>query len=405
MGGRVSAPILITGFVLCAASLTARGAIVSGRVIRANGGNPVANADLDFDIAATGTRIATAGDSTDGNGRFAVSVPDDTYNIHFNPPFADRLVARTRFAVHATGNINLGDIALEPGVVVSGRVVRTNGTGVPDADLDADDSFTGERIPTPGDNADATGFFQIVVPQRTLDFTAEPPKTSRLVSVRLLGVNVTSDMNLGSIIVPEGFLVSGRVTGVGGAPISRAEIQLFDSATGARIPAADDESDSSGNFSVVSPPGTIDARVEAPLGSGVSHGESLGLNVSSDRTVNFSLSQTPVSGDIEGTGRLAVPGGRLSYTVGIRVNTSSAQSVRVVIAARDPRGGPQHTILGPVPRTLPGFFGPRTVALTLRIPGAVPPRLRGVPIELDLSVFDGSGQTLEDSDRFQFRIP
>ena len=48
------------------------------------------------------------------------------------------------------------------------------------ADVDVDDSSTGERIPTSGDDSDGSGAFSVVVPTGTFDLSLEPVLADRL---------------------------------------------------------------------------------------------------------------------------------------------------------------------------------------------------------------------------------
>jgi hypothetical protein len=127
--------------------------------------SPVINADTDVINATTGIKLYTPGDNTGSDGRFDVVVPVGTYHVEIEPPIAAQLVAKRISNVVVSGAKNLGDIVLEKGVFLSGRVRNAVGVGIAGVDVDVVSARTGAEVITPSDNTDANGNFIVVVPE------------------------------------------------------------------------------------------------------------------------------------------------------------------------------------------------------------------------------------------------
>ncbi len=82
------------------------GAVLSGTV-RNSGGQPLANVDIDVDLAGTATSVVTCNDNTNGSGFYSVIVPFTTIDVRFTPNFS--LPYGTAFSqnVVITGNRTL----------------------------------------------------------------------------------------------------------------------------------------------------------------------------------------------------------------------------------------------------------------------------------------------------------
>ena len=225
---------LLTAVLLGFTSL-APAATLTGRVVGPTG-TPVSTVDIDVESAATGVALATPGDNTNARGVFSFTVPAGTYNIALLPPFAARLADRKIFSLTVSEpTTNLGDVRLARGHLVTGRVVGPGGVAVRAVDMDAEDSFTGKRVPTHSDHSDLTGQFSFLVPAGTHDFEVLPSKASRHAARVLTGVEVTGDINLGTIQVERGFLVSGQVRRAAGG-VADVDIDVIDAASGELIP-------------------------------------------------------------------------------------------------------------------------------------------------------------------------
>ncbi|MBI1852176.1 MAG: hypothetical protein HYR85_17690 [Planctomycetes bacterium] len=253
--------------ILTSVSIAAdgRAAILSGRVT--DGVNGVFDVNLNVFDSASQTQIPTSADHTDANGFFAFTVPTGTFDIHVIPPITDRLVGVNQRSVVISGDTNLGTIVTQPGFILSGTVQDSGALPVDAVDIDVIDPVDGTTIYTPGDNTDATGFVDVVVPAGTWDVAIDPPTSLFLVARVLPGIAVSGDTSFGTVTVQNGFALSGNVAGPGNAPVVGADIDVRDSFSGASVRLNNDNTDSLGNFSVIVPPGSLDVAVQPVVAS------------------------------------------------------------------------------------------------------------------------------------------
>ncbi len=379
-------------------------AILSG-VVRDPAGLGVGGVDLDILDAATGMKISTANDTTDPDGTFDIVVPVGLYHVVFNVPQVKRLVSlRIRNIDIVEPSTDVGDIPLVSGVRLAGRVARaSNGSFVFDADLDVDDSFTGDRVITPDDNSDAAGNFSVIVPLGVHDITVEPSLSDILVSERVLAVSVTGDMDLGTISLQGGFLVSGTVT-QGGPPIEGVEVDAFSSIDGGRIPTPGGDSNNVGFYSIVLPVGDHTVKASPPLGSGRAHVLLLGVMVSGPTNLDIDLPSTPISVAVGSTGSVVDRGGFFRPEVFLLNNTAGPVEIRAIVAVTLPRSGATSEVLPPVQRMIPPTVFPLSGIARIRIPANLNPRLLGLPLHFVTTVLDPSSGQVRDTDRIEFRI-
>jgi hypothetical protein len=227
-------------------------------------GNPVEDADLDFDDAVTGERLPTPGDNTDSSGFYQLFVLPGVYHISFAPPPNSNLVGKRFYNVNLPAGAQLElNVTLDFGKIISGTVKDEQNNPVGGVDLDADNLTTGRRIYTPNDNSDSlTGAYWIVV----------PPDFYRL------RFNVTLN-----IILEEGFLLSGIVSDTSNQGVDSISIDLRDQVTGDKIFVANNKTDSTGSYAVAVPGGLFQLRFEPPRGS---------------RYVGAAIDSFAISGDI-----------------------------------------------------------------------------------------------------------
>jgi len=228
-------------------------------------GNPVPDADLDFDNAITGERIPTPGDNTDPSGFYALWVPNGIYNISYAPPPGTHLLGYQIFDVSLSGSDVQIDVVLNLGKVLSGNA-SANGLPLANVDLDADHLVTGQRIYTPNDATDSLGNYWIVVPAGEYRIRYQPPAGSRWLPIQLDTVSILTDRVL-DVTFSEGWVLNGHVTDGFSAGIDSIAVDLRDMATGAKIYLTNNESDSTGWYNVAVPPGLFQLRYVPPLGS------------------------------------------------------------------------------------------------------------------------------------------
>ena len=235
------------------------GFLLSGTVT-GPGGTPVVNGDIDVEDSFTGVKLYTPGDNTDVNGHYQVRVPGGTFNISVAALVTEHLVPEIINNVVINGNATV-NFALEAGYIVSGAVRNSLANPVPDADIDVRIPVTGERLFTPSDNTDQSGFYQVVIPAGTYDFDFKPPVVPPyLAPLRQRNIVVSADRTLDAT-VPNGFLVSGQVNSFRGVGVSGVNIDAKDSIN-LDVPLVGDNTAPNGSFSMVMATGLYDIEIE-----------------------------------------------------------------------------------------------------------------------------------------------
>ena len=245
------------------------GVVVSGRTVTASR-SPLSGIDLDFFIAGTTTKIYTPHDNSDATGRFSVVVVPGTYDVRFHPPSTTTYAAKRLKGIAVSGDLSLGDVAIEQGLVVTGTVTE-QATGLPvvNADLDFFDFYTREKAETLPDNTDLNGNYSVVVPPRLYDVDAVPPAVSPLATGRISRVSITANMSGLNFALGDAVLAAGRIVDTFFQPVAGVDLNFFDSSTGLRQIVSRDNSALDGMFGVYVPPGTYDIEFVPPATAGL----------------------------------------------------------------------------------------------------------------------------------------
>ncbi|OLC55720.1 MAG: hypothetical protein AUH92_01545 [Acidobacteria bacterium 13_1_40CM_4_69_4] len=240
------------------------GFLVTGRNITVTGA-PIPNVDLGFYVAGSSTnKIFVGHHHTDSAGNFAVVVVPGSYDVRFEPATTD-LAARRLFGIGVTGDRSLGDVLLELGFVVSGQVTDSTGAPVYLADLNFFDVYTGLKSDTPHDNTDANGNYSVVVPPRTYNVNFIPPAGALLATVRVPNVVITASRSGFNAVLPDAFAVSGFVRNSSGQIVPAVDLNFYVSGTTTRQIVSRDNTDTTGFYSVLVPPGTYDIVFTPPV--------------------------------------------------------------------------------------------------------------------------------------------
>jgi hypothetical protein len=239
--------------------------MVSGTVLRADSGGAAADVDLDFRDLRTRVKIYLPGDNTDSSGHFLVAVPEGIYEVTFDGPDPSvtglpQLAPAVIHEVSVTADLELPLLTMVLGHAVSGELLDGKGDGIAGASLRFRLAGTTTRVHAHPDSTDAAGHYRVIVPAATYDIDLRPPQGHASVAGRRANVVVTGDALLGTDILEEGWLVSGRVTDPDALPLWRVDLDFDLAATGAAIPLAWDETGVDGAYGVRVPSGIYDIQ-------------------------------------------------------------------------------------------------------------------------------------------------
>lgn len=242
--------------------------------------------DLNLYDQFTGEQLDITGDNTDFDGHYDIFVPDGIYRIVYRPVFGERYVPVELSYVEVTADITI-DVVLKGGYFVSGTVTGPGGP-VAGADLDAEDSETGESIYMQGDNTDTEGFYHITVPPGIFDISVEPPESSNLAPAIVYDVSVLGDLTL-HFSLETGYQVYGNVSGPTGSGVADADINVEDSDTGEKLYTPGDDTDESGNYQVIVPAGNYNIYVVPQIDDRIAPAIEYDVFVLGDFLLNFNL--------------------------------------------------------------------------------------------------------------------
>ena len=258
-------PLVRAALCLALFPLCAHAQILSGQVLDATG-QPVPNVDIDLENLGSGGDPDLMDDFTDVNGFFSFLVPPGFYDIRFVPPVpptTTHLIA-TMEAVTIVGDLNVGQVTLPPGYGLTGRALGPTGLALPGVDLDITELATGEDLFLISDNTNAFGVFNIAVPQGPFELQLDAtPVLGQTVVSQALELDLSGNTNLGDIVFPQGFFLSGRVVTPAGVGLANVDIDAVGS-DGVDVYTPKDNTDALGFFQVVVPADTIDVEACPP---------------------------------------------------------------------------------------------------------------------------------------------
>ena len=134
---------------------------------------------------------------------------------------------------------------------IAGRVVDSNGIGVPNVDIDVESNGGGGDPDVSQDFTDANGnFVTTVTPAGIYDivFTPPSPPVTTHLRTRLEARAVVGATNLGTIALPPGYSISGRVLNTNGLPVNNVDLDVKNADTGVTLETANDTTNALGNF-------------------------------------------------------------------------------------------------------------------------------------------------------------
>jgi protocatechuate 3,4-dioxygenase beta subunit len=245
-----------------------RGWVVSGRVVREGDLVPVRFTDIDFEDPANARRLPATDDAAGLDGHFAATVREGEVHVFLIPPLGFPLAPTARWHVTVDQDIDLGDVVLVPGVVLSGTIEDPGGSPVPDADLDLFLPGTCDRYPLASGGTNGSGAFSMRIEPDTWDLVVNPPAGAAVPANRFESLPVESDslITLRLDALPPPVAVSGVVTDEAGDPVTGATI-VGTPETGALPWEA--VTDAAGAYSALAGPGRHRIEISPPPGRGL----------------------------------------------------------------------------------------------------------------------------------------
>lgn len=293
---------------------------VGGRVT-GPGGVGIPDVDLDVDDLISGERLVILDDNTDVDGDWVLELDQGLYQITFTPLASTGLAPHVISRVEVITTIRNLDVQLVQGVSLNGRVTNLSGNGVVDVDLDVIHPATRAKLPTPSDNTNAFGFYDVIVPPGTYDIVFTPPVATRLLPKKLSGVDLTLTQTVDTVLQP-GVAFTGTVSAAGGGPAQGVDIDVVDAATREGLLLAGDKTDAAGQFTVIVPPGTYDVGVDAPVTTRLVSRVVEDVVITADFSGTYPL--TPgflVSGKVTGAGSVVVEGADVDLQIASTLET------------------------------------------------------------------------------------
>ena len=268
------------------------GHALSGRVIGPAGfGVPDVNLDV---LDASGSNLTITHDFTDATGHFSLAVPAGVLTVRLDPSgVVGQTLAPREFQQPVSGSLNLGDVPMQQGFLVSGFVKRANLTGVLDVDLDVFDTATQLKLFTPSDTTTGTGSFLLVLPAGQFDVKFSPPFSQLLVSAELAALQVAGNLNLGNVILQSGVVLSGTVQAFNGLKYPDVDVDVRIASTGAAVPLSNDNTSALGTYQVVVPTGTLNVRFTPPYALPLASQFVNGVVVAANKVQNGTLPSCP----------------------------------------------------------------------------------------------------------------
>ncbi len=257
-------------FLVSPRILDAQSWVISGAVTD-TAGSPIAGADIDIAPSGGGLDLSLSGDATGVDGTFSLTILDVVlsgfYDIQINPPVGSQYIGIELPGFFLSGSTDLGAFVLLIGWNLSGHVADESGLALEGIDLELSDA-NGVEIAVQNDDTDALGNYSIVVPEGTWDvvFRQPTPGPVSYVAVLVPAVDLAADVVLPDIVMQVGYALTGHVEDATGSPVSGVDVDLHDAATDASIHTEDDNSNASGDFSVVAPAGALSLLVRPPPG-------------------------------------------------------------------------------------------------------------------------------------------
>jgi hypothetical protein len=263
---------------------------ITGNVLKTNG-QPVWPCNIDIVNRQTGQPVIVPGETTLVNGHYNLILPDGRYDVTFNPGPTSHTFNGFARDTRVQGNTVTVNQSLPPGFYFKGKVTSTTGTPLALVDFRFKDALG--NLATAQDNGSkADGTFNALVPPGVYTAEIVPAIADHKVPIEMLSQNLNADINLGTVAVPDGFILTCTVTDASQFPITGARIIVRNPLTQSRFFTPTNNTSGTGVAQVVLPPGAWNVIADPPPGSETTLATltQYSWNVAADATLpNFAL--------------------------------------------------------------------------------------------------------------------
>jgi Carboxypeptidase regulatory-like domain len=254
---KTSTRLSLLPLILAVLPATARADFLDGQVLNGQG-QGVPNVNINIYNLGSGGQPPIQNDGTDANGFFHVTVPAGTYDVEFRPPqppLSNGLITMVT-PVTILGTTNIGQVTLTQGAALSGHVVNAAGAAVPGVNFDVLDA-AGNNIELQYDTTDALGNFAFASPLGAVRLRFDTtPVIGQTVAPLELPLDLSGDLNLGTIQLAQGFVVTAIVHRPGGQAVDNCDLDCQDQLSGETLYTPSDNTNSSGLVDTIVPAGT-----------------------------------------------------------------------------------------------------------------------------------------------------
>lgn len=260
------------------------GKYVAGRVIGTDLA-PVAAANIKFVTSAGATPVNVQDSATNPDGTFNSLVDAGVWNIEVIPPTLTRKVPVVFLNSNATVDLNLGDITVVNGALMTCSVSDPTLFPISGAKLTVRTVPGRDKVFIPTNNTNVSGVVSAMLPPGTYDFIAEPSPglLTTYGTLTQYGVVVgASDATLPNFALPPGRALSAHVVAAGtNANVVNADIDVdwMISPTYPRVETPNDFTNALGNVTVTVGSGNYRFTVQPPVATKLLPVRLLNINV------------------------------------------------------------------------------------------------------------------------------
>ena len=261
---RIGLGLTLLALLALATTAQANG-IIQGTVLKTNG-LPVFPCKIHVFLRGTTTAVTVSPDTTLPNGHYSFGIADGRYDLSFRPVLGTHTFQGLLQDQRVQANTITSNITLPLGQYCSGRVVDKNGAGVPSTDLRfKNGAATPNNVQDNGTNPDGT--FNALVDAGTWTVEIIPANSDQKAPVEYLSQDLTVDLNLGNVVVQDGFVLTCSVTDSNLFPITNASVIARSPTTRVRMFTPVNNTTATGVATIVLPVGTYDVSAIPPPGT------------------------------------------------------------------------------------------------------------------------------------------